>query len=127
MSLHPSTSNPDALGPPTTDAGNKGSSFPSAGRLAADAGLASLTRRSDSSVKGEHPSRGGNERLKNALFLSAFAALLDPDSRVYYDRKRAQGKKCNAALICLGASSHRRHLRQLRDGTLYRSRTPVAA
>lgn len=37
-----------------------------------------------------------------ALFLSAFAALrCDPASRAYYDRKRAQGKKHNAALICL--------------------------
>jgi hypothetical protein len=25
----------------------------------------------------------------------------DPDSRAYYDRKRAEGKKHNAALICL--------------------------
>ena len=36
-----------------------------------------------------------------ALFLSAFAALADPTSRAYYDRKRAAGKRHNAALICL--------------------------
>ena len=77
------------------------SSFPSAGHLAAYAGLAPVTRRSGSSIKGEHPARGGNKRLKNALFLSAFAALHDPESRAYYDRKRSQGKKHNAALICL--------------------------
>ena len=35
------------------------------------------------------------------MFLSAFAALHDPTSRAYYDRKRAEGKKHNAALICL--------------------------
>jgi transposase len=45
--------------------------------------------------------RGGNKQLKSALFLSAFAALADPTSRAYYDRKRAAGKRHNAALICL--------------------------
>ena len=35
------------------------------------------------------------------LFLSAFAALHDPASRTYNDRTRAEGKKRNAALICL--------------------------
>ncbi len=39
--------------------------------------------------------------MKRAFFLSAFAALSDPLSRAYYDRKRAEGKKHNAALICL--------------------------
>lgn len=33
--------------------------------------------------------------------MSAFASLADPTSRAYYDRKRAQGKRHNAALICL--------------------------
>ena len=46
-------------------------------------------------------SRRGNHRLKNATFLAAFAALHDPDSRAFYDRKRAEGKRHNAALICL--------------------------
>ncbi len=40
-------------------------------------------------------------KLKRALFLSAFAALHDTASRTYYERKRAEGKKHNAALICL--------------------------
>lgn len=39
--------------------------------------------------------------FKSALFLSAFASLADPTSRAYYDRKRAEGKRHNAALICL--------------------------
>ncbi len=70
-------------------------------RCIAYAGLAPVTRRSGSSIAGEHPARGGNKRLKNALFLSAFTALHDPESRAYYDRKRSQGKKLNAALVCL--------------------------
>lgn len=78
-----------------------GSSFASPGHLAAYAGLAPVTRRSSSSIRGEHPARGGNKQLKRAFFLAAFAALADPVNRAYYDRKRAQGKKHNAALICL--------------------------
>jgi len=78
-----------------------GSAFPTAGHLAAYAGLAPVTRRSGSSIRGESPSRRGNHALKNALFLSAFASLKDPTSRAYYDRKRAAGKRHNAAMICL--------------------------
>jgi hypothetical protein len=47
------------------------------------------------------PDSCGNHALKSALFLSAFASLADPTSRAYYDRKRAAGKRHNAALICL--------------------------
>jgi hypothetical protein len=39
--------------------------------------------------------------LKRAFFLAAFASLSHPQSRAYYERKRAEGKKHNAALICL--------------------------
>ncbi|SUE28347.1 IS110 family transposase [Nocardia farcinica] len=75
--------------------------FATAGHLASYAGIAPITHRSGSSIRGEHPARSGNHKLKRALFLSAFAALHDPASRAYYDRKRAEGKKHNAALICL--------------------------
>ena len=54
------------------------SQFPTAGHLAAYAGLAAVTRRSGTSIRGEFPARSVNKRLK-----------------------RAQGKKHNAALICL--------------------------
>ena len=33
--------------------------------------------------------------LKRALFLSAFAAVRDPVSRAYYERKVSQGKRPN--------------------------------
>ncbi|WP_432279225.1 IS110 family transposase [Nocardia brasiliensis] len=78
-----------------------GSAVASAGHLASYAGIAPITHRSGSSIRGEHPARSGNHKLKRALFLSAFAALHDPASRAYYARKRAEGKKHNAALICL--------------------------
>lgn len=79
-----------------------GSDFDSAGHLAAYAGIAPVTRRSGSSIRGEFPARSGNKRLKNALFYSAFAAIRSHEpSRQYYERKRAEGKRHNAAVICL--------------------------
>jgi len=55
-----------------------GSAFRTAGHLAACAGLAPVTRRSGTSIRGEFPARSGNKHLKRALFLSAFAALSRP-------------------------------------------------
>lgn len=75
--------------------------FESAGNLAAYAGVAPRTHRSGTSIRGEHRQRGGNTRLKRALYLSAFASLREPSSREYYDRKREEGKNHRAALICL--------------------------
>ncbi len=107
------------------------SAFKSSGHLAAYAGIAPVTRTSGSSIKGEHPARTGNRKLKRAFFLAALAALHDPTSRAYYDRKRAEGKKHNAALICL---AHRRCdvlFAMLRNCTSYRTpqpkTTPAAA
>ena len=97
-----------------------GSAFPPPGHLASYAGLAPVTRRSGSSIRGEFPSRAGNKRLKRALFLSAFAVIrTDPTSRAYYNRKRNQGKRHNQAIIAL---AHRRLTvlyAMLRDNTLY--------
>lgn len=104
-----------------------GSAFPTSGHLAAYAGLAPVTRRSGSSIRGEHPSRAGNKALKRALFLAAFASLSDPVSRAYYDRKRAAGKRHNAALICLARRRVNVLHAMLRNGTLYETPTPSAA
>ncbi len=75
--------------------------FPTAGHLAAYAGLAPVTRQSGSSINGETRSRRGNHRLKNAMWLSAFCSLHHDRSRDYYARKRAEGKQHNAAIVCL--------------------------
>ncbi|MFD5025089.1 IS110 family transposase [Streptomyces sp. NPDC058373] len=77
------------------------SAFPTAAHLASYAGLTPTTRRSGTSIRGEGPPHGGNKILKRALFLASFAALSSPESRAYYDRKRAENKRHNAALICL--------------------------
>jgi len=78
-----------------------GSAFTNGSKLAAYAGLAPVTRQSGTTLAGETRSRRGNHRLKNAMFLAAFAALRDPASKAFYNRKRAEGKRHNAALICL--------------------------
>jgi transposase len=96
-----------------------GSSFPSAAHLAAYAGLAPATRSSGSSIRGEQPSRRGNKQLKRAFVLSAFAALGDPTSRAYYDKKIAQGKHHTQALLCLARRRADVLFAMLRDGTFY--------
>ena len=50
------------------------SALPTPGHLAAYAGIAPVTRRSGTSIRGEFPARAGNKRLKDALFRSAWVA-----------------------------------------------------
>jgi len=76
--------------------------FKDGGRLAAYAGLAPVDRRSGKSINNAAASRRGNHRLKNAMFLAAFVATQhDPNAKAYYQRKRAEGKGHNAAVICV--------------------------
>ncbi|MUV29050.1 IS110 family transposase [Burkholderia thailandensis] len=101
--------------------------FASAAHLATYAGLAPVTRRSGSSIRGEHPARRGNKVLKRALFLSAFAALRDPVSRAYYSRKIQQGKRHNQALIALARRRCDVLFAMLRDGTIYQPKSAPTA
>lgn len=97
-----------------------GKDFETAGHLASYAGLTPVTWRSGTSIRGDHPSRKGNKVLKRALFLSAFAALKKyPDSRAYYDRKIAEKKRHNQALIALARRRCDVLFAMLRDGTFY--------
>ena len=105
-----------------------GSSFETAGHLAAYAGIAPVTRRSGTSIRGEYPARSGNKQLKNALFRSAWVASChDPLSKAYYQRKRDQGKKHNAAVICLARRRCDVLFAILKNGTLYERKEPKAA
>ena len=104
-----------------------GKDFPTAGHLASYAGLTPVTWRSGSSIRGDRASRRGNKVLKRTLYLSAFAALKDPLSRAYYDRKRAEGKRHNQALIALARRRCDTLYAMLRDGTLYQAKSPAAA
>lgn len=83
-----------------------GSAFASSAYLATYAGIAPVTHRSGSSIR-EHPARSGNRKLERALSLSAVAALHDPTSRAYYDRKHAEGKKLGRRVDPPGTASLR--------------------
>ncbi|MET9820532.1 IS110 family transposase [Streptomyces sp. NPDC006349] len=102
-----------------------GTNFPSAAHLAAYAGLAPTTRSSGTSIRGEQQSRRGNKQLKRAFFLSAFAALADPASRIYYDKKIKEGKHHTQALLCLARRRADVLFAMLRDGTFYQPPTPI--
>jgi transposase len=93
--------------------------FPDAAHLASYAGLAPVTRRSGTSIRGESPSRRGNKALKRAFFLAAFASLKDPVSRAYYDRKITQGKRHNQALLCLARRRCDVLYAMITNGTFY--------
>ncbi|MDR7275760.1 IS110 family transposase [Catenuloplanes atrovinosus] len=101
--------------------------FKTPGHLASYAGLAPVTRRSGSSIRGEHPPKAGNKQLKRAFFLAAFASLSHPPSRAYYDRKRAEGKKHNAAIICLARRRADVLHAMLRTKTPYQAKTSEEA
>ena len=102
------------------------SAFPTAAHLAAYAGLAPVTRRSSSSIRGEAPPRRGKRLLKRAFFLAAFASPADPASRTYYDRKIAEGKRHNQALICLARRRSDVIFAMLRNGPFYLPFIPPA-
>lgn len=96
-----------------------GQGFKTPGHLASYVGLAPTTRRSGTSIRGEFANRGGNKRLKSALFTSAFAALSHGPSRECYDKKRAEGKRHKQAVIALARRRLDTLYAMLRDGTFY--------
>lgn len=100
--------------------------FPDADHLASYAGLAPVTKASGTSIRGEHAPRRGNRQLKRAMFLSAFAALSDPESRAYYDKQRQTGKTHTQALIRLARQRVNVLYAMIRDGAFYTPRTAQA-
>ncbi len=73
----------------------------------------------------QRPPRRGSKQLKRAFFLYAFAALADPASRTYYDKKIKHGKYHAQALLCLARRRADVLFAMLRDSTFYELR-PVA-
>ncbi len=101
-----------------------GTRFAIGAKLASYAGLAPGNRQSGASLDAASNSRRGNHRLKNAMFLAAFASLSSPDSRAFYDRKRTEGKKHNAAIICLARRRCDVIIAMVTTGQTYELRTP---
>ena len=76
--------------------------FPSAGHLASYAGLSPRTNQSGTSIMSNSLNRAGNKKLKNALWQSSFASIrFHERSRQFYERKRREGKRHNAAVVAL--------------------------
>ena len=93
--------------------------FANPGRLASYAGLAPVDWQSGSNAT-TRKSRSGNHRLKNAMFQAAFVASQhDPDARAFYQRKRAEGKRHNAAIICVARKRCNIILTMLKTQTPY--------
>jgi transposase len=100
------------------------SAFESADRLAAYAGLVPATRDSGKRVGSHRRMRGGNKTLKRVFYQSAFASLRSaPESRAFYDRKRAEGKRHTQALVALARRRVNVVWAMLRDGTTFETRS----
>jgi transposase len=106
--------------------------FETGSRLASYAGLAPTDWRSGKSINGSFQHRGGNHRLKNAMFIAAFVATqFDPHAKAYYQRKRDEGKRHNAAVICVARRRCDLILAMLKTATPYdatrHDNLPIAA
>jgi transposase len=100
------------------------SAFASADRLAAYAGLVPAAHDSGKRVGNHRKGRGGNKVLKRVFYQSAFSSMRAvPESRAYYDRKRAEGKRHTQAVIALARRRVNVLWAMLRDGTTFESRS----
>jgi transposase len=99
------------------------SAFESADKLAAYAGLVPAAHDSGKRVGNDRRMRGGNKALKYVFYQSAFASLRSsPESRAFYERKRAEGKRHTQALIALARRRVNVLWAMLRDGTTFEAR-----
>ena len=100
------------------------SAFDSADHLAAYSGLVPAANDSGKRVGNNRRMRGGNKNLKRVLYQAAFASLRSsPESRAFYDRKRAEGKRHIQALIALARRRVNVIWAMLRDGTTFETRS----
>jgi transposase len=98
--------------------------FSSADQLAAYAGLVPAANDSGKRIGNNRRMRGGNKVLKRVFYQSAFASLRgSPESKAFYDRKRAEGKRHTQALIALARRRVNVLWAMLRDGTMFETRS----
>ncbi len=89
-----------------------------------------MEARTSSGVSGSpSASQSISSEISDGTSSASGPALADPVSRAYYDRKRAEGKRHNAALICLARRRCDVLYAMLRDKIPYQPRptTPIAA
>lgn len=100
------------------------SAFDSADHLAAYSGLVPAANDSGKRVGNNRRMRGGNKNLKRVFYQAAFASLRSsPESRAFYDRKRAEGKRHIQALVALARRRVNVIWAMLRDGTTFEARS----
>lgn len=103
------------------------SRFPTAGHLAAYAGIAPVSRDSGKSTGNRMRARGGNKRLKKVMYHAAFVSIrCDDRARAFYDRKRSEGKRHHQAIIALARRRTDVMYAMLVHGTLYASESAAA-
>ena len=105
------------------------SDFPTAGHLASYAGLSPKTNQSGTSIMSNSLNRAGNKKLKNALWQSSFASIrFHERSRQFYERKRSEGKRHNAAVVALARRRLNVLFAMMRNNEFYREpQTEVTA
>jgi transposase len=101
--------------------------FDSVDRLAGVSGLAPVPRDSGRISGNRKRPRRYDRRLLRANYLSAQIAIRnDPASRVYYDRKRSEGKTHTQAVLALARRRLNVLWAMLRDHTTYQPTTTAA-
>jgi transposase len=94
--------------------------YDSAARFAGVAGLAPVPRDSGRISGNYHRPKRYDRRLLNAFYLAAqSAARYCPESRSYYQRKRAEGKNHKQAILSLARRRLNVLWAMLRDNTSY--------
>jgi transposase len=102
--------------------------FDSVDRLAGVSGLAPVPRDSGRISGNLKRPRRYDRRLLRACYLSAQIAIrTDPASRIYYDRKRSEGKTHTQAVIALARRRLNVLWAMLRDHAAYQPATTAAA
>ena len=102
--------------------------FASADHLAGYAGLAPAPRDSGKITGSLHRPRRYNRTLNRVFYTSALISVhCSPDSRAFYDRKRAEGKKHTQAVLALARRRVNVLWALLRDQRPYTSQLPAKA
>ncbi|GAA4986930.1 transposase [Actinopolymorpha pittospori] len=100
--------------------------FPTPDRLAAFAGLAPTPHDSGKSSGNLHRPQRYHRRLQRVFYTSALTSIQrDPNSRRFYDRKRAEGKRHTQAVLALPRRRVNVIWALIRDRRCYQVEPPV--
>jgi transposase len=101
--------------------------FPTPDRLAAFAGVAPAPRDSGKTSGNLHRPQRYHRRLQRVFYTSALISIrCDPNSRAFYDRKRAEGKRHVQAVLALARRRVNVIWALIRDRRCYQVAPPVA-